>query len=64
MKVLKIRDLKVEVIAEINDKLVAHGLQPLSPDNFDTLYDMDIDELYQARTEVYKAMDAMSATSV
>ena len=47
-----IRSHKVDIISDINLKLTAYGKKPLSPIDFDTLWDLDIDDLIKAQIDI------------
>ena len=47
---------KVRLIREINTALTLFGKQAISPEDFDILYDMSLEELTQAKREIHKKL--------
>jgi len=43
---------KIDIIRDINDMFLSHGKNPISPQDFDTLWDLDVDGLIQAQLEL------------
>lgn len=47
-----VREHKIDIIKDINSKLKLNGKGPLSPSDFDVLWDLDIDDLIRAQIEI------------
>jgi len=56
----KVIKKKAQVISSINDILVKFNKEPLNTNDFDILYDLSIDELYNAQEEVRKHLHMLS----
>lgn len=50
------RNIKIDIIRDINTLLVKNGKKPLSTGDFDILYDLDIDQLINAQHEIFEQM--------
>ena len=46
------RELRIKIIEGINQTLVRTGHEPISPRDFDILYDMSLSELMETRKEL------------
>ena len=46
--------IKTQLIREINALIVLHGGRTLSPQDFDILYDLDIDQLVTVKYDIEK----------
>lgn len=51
------REIKVDLIQEINKILTGRGKPPISPRDFDILYDMSVKELLSVKRELIKELD-------
>lgn len=47
----------IKIIREINEILLRCEKESITPEDFDTLYDMDIDELIQAKLTILNLCD-------
>ena len=47
---------KIRLIKEINTVLTLYGKEPVTPSDFDILYDMSLEELTLAKKELYKKL--------
>ncbi len=50
---------KVKIITSINEKLTKSGQLPLSTEDFEVLYDLDVDELMNARFEIEQQLEKL-----
>lgn len=50
------KQYKCKIIKDINKMLIKHNQSALDSTVFDTLYDMDIDELLNAQVEIRKQL--------
>lgn len=50
---------KVKLIQEINTALTLSGNDSISPEDFDILYDLSLEELTFTKKEVYKKLRAI-----
>lgn len=48
------KQYKCKVIKDINKMLLRHHQNPLDTADFDTLYDLDIDELLDAQVQIHQ----------
>lgn len=51
-----IRQIKTDIIRDINKALVSYGKQSLSTGDFDILYDLEIDQLLHAQGEILEQL--------
>ena len=50
------REVKAQLIGEINDVLVSHGKPAITPKDFDKLYDMNIKELVSVKRSLIREL--------
>lgn len=43
---------KIDLIYSINRELVEHDMEPISPDDFNILYDLEIDQLIDTKDRI------------
>jgi hypothetical protein len=58
-----VRSHKIDIIEDINHKLTTHGKNPLSSTDFDTLWDLDVDELIRAQIEIEELLKQSTVES-
>ena len=51
------REIRIDIISEINHILVARGKESISPKDFDILYEMSIKELLAVKKELIRELD-------
>ena len=51
------RDIKIDLIRQINQTLVTRGRPSLSTHDFDILYDLTIKELIEVKQELIRDLD-------
>ena len=50
------RDIKVQLITEINSTLLLHNKPAISPKDFDRLYDLSVKELVSVKRSLIKEL--------
>lgn len=53
------RSLRLQIIKDINKSLLSHGKNSLSSNDFDVLWDLDIDDLIKAQIEIEEAFQSL-----
>lgn len=51
------RELKIDLIYQINKTLVSRGKPPISPKDFDILYDLSVKDLVEVKQELIRELD-------
>lgn len=49
--------MKIDLIYQINRTLLSRGKPPISPKDFDILYDLSIKELVEVKQELIRELD-------
>lgn len=57
MSIATKQEIKIDLIYEINKVLVSRGKSPISPKDFDILYDMSIKELVGVKRDLIRELD-------
>jgi len=51
------QEMKIDLIYQINRTLLSRGKPPISPKDFDILYDLSIKELVEVKQELIRELD-------